>query len=218
MTEPTKRELNWFISDLIKIRDDLGRTPNFTANIQYDYKDIIKQKSIFGITTKPGAISKIEEMLSYIKSDIVFLGSLNVDEKYLLFSVMPNGMTIIKGYQMEILTGYLDKINGRSKKKIILKINTEKKIITRESENKIFEYSFRKANGKNKRFEYVVKIVQNPKIGAKELNNKSYQTTSSEIGEINNIIKDKLKLVEDLIINDGNSGYEINNKYGIDFI
>lgn len=218
MTEPTKKELNWFIPDLIKIRDDLKRTPNYTADIEYNYKDILKQKSIFGINNKAGAINKILEMLSYIKSDKVFLGGLNVDEKYLSFGVIKDDIILITGYQREILIEYLDKINGRNKKKIILKINTDKKIITRDCENKVFEYSFRKAKSKNKRFEYVIKIVQNSKIGAKELNSKSYQTTSSEIREINNALKDKLKLVENLIVNHENSGYEINNKYGITII
>lgn len=218
MLTPTIIELNWFLSDLIKIRNDLKRTPNYTADIEYNYRDILKQKSIFGINNKAGAINKILEMLSYIKSDKVFLGSLNVYEKDLSFGVTKDDIILITGYQMEILTGYLDKINGKNKKKIILKINTDKKIITRESDNKIFEYSFRKAKGKNKRFEYVVKIAQNPKIGAKDLNSKSYQTTSSEIKEINDTAKEKLKLIEDLIINHGNSGYEISNNYGIDLI
>lgn len=109
--------MNWFISDLINIREDLERTPNFTADIHYDYRDIIKQKSIFKITTKLGAINKIDEMLSYIKSDAIFLGSFNISEKYLSYSVMPNGVTVIKGYQIEILNGYLDKINGIKKQK-----------------------------------------------------------------------------------------------------
>lgn len=101
-------------------------------------------------------------------------------------------------------------------KKIIIKIDTAKKTIARETGKETLEYQFRKSDGKNKRFEYIVTIAQNPKVGAKKLSNATYQSISSEIMEINEIIKQGLKLTQDLIINKGNSGYEINKMYEIE--
>lgn len=101
-------------------------------------------------------------------------------------------------------------------KKIIIKIDTARKTIARETSGGTLEYQFRKSDGINKRFGYIIMIAQNPKVGAKKLSNASYQSISSEIIEINTIIKQELKLTQDLIINEGNSGYEINKPYEIE--
>jgi hypothetical protein len=116
MNKPTKKEMTWFVTKLIKIRGNTDLTPNHIADIEFDYKDILKQKSIFKkITTKAGAQNKIEEMLYLIKGDYVFLKSLDdFDEKHLLMKTLQNGNISIKGYQMEVLTAYLDKINRKN--------------------------------------------------------------------------------------------------------
>lgn len=104
----------------------------------------------------------------------------------------------------------IDKNNGN----IILQISEERKEIICNK----FKHSFRKATGANKRFEYLIKIYKNPKIGGSDLGSSTLQNVSKELKKLNVIIKNKLKLSDDLIINNGNSGYEINNKYKIEFI
>ncbi len=76
------------------------------------------------------------------------------------------------------------------------------------------EYSciFRKTGGKNKRFEYILKIAQGSKMAASKLNS-NFQTLSKEIDEINNRIEIDLALTKRFIVNDKNSGYEINERY-----
>ena len=101
---------------------------------------------------------------------------------------------------------------------ITLKIDTDRKVVTRETEKGTLELAFRRSSGKNKRFEYLVKIAKNPRIGSKELSDTGYQNVSSEIGKINKNTKEKLKLIEKLIINTDNTGYEINGLYKIDFM
>jgi len=102
--------------------------------------------------------------------------------------------------------------------KIILQISEERKEIMRKNDNR-FKHSFRKTLGINKRFGYLVKICKNPKISGYELcGSATLQNLSKEIKKINYVVKNKLKLLDELIINEGHSGYEINNKYKIEFI
>lgn len=100
---------------------------------------------------------------------------------------------------------------------IILQINEEKKEVTRKDNFK-FKHSFRKPSGINKRFEYLIKIHHSPKISGYDLGSPSLQNISKEINKLNKKLGGSLKLSDDLIINEGNSGYEINPKYKIEFI
>ena len=72
--------------------------------------------------------------------------------------------------------------------------------------------------GINKRFGYLIKIHQNPKISGTDLGSATLQNLSKEIRELNETFKEKLKLPDELIINNDNSGYEINRRYFIEFI
>jgi len=102
--------------------------------------------------------------------------------------------------------------------KILIKIEQEKKEVSIENNGRILKYPFRKSDGMSKRFEYLVTIAQNPKVGARKLSTTTYQNISSEISEINKNIKEALKLKKDLIVNERNSGYQINDLYEIDFV
>lgn len=105
-------------------------------------------------------------------------------------------------------------------KKIILQIKKERfEIIKKDSG---FSYSFRKIEGNNKRFKYLIKIKEKPQISAKDLmehsDTKTMQNLSKEISKLNEIIKKKLNIEDQLILNKNNTGYEINEKYEIEFI
>lgn len=97
--------------------------------------------------------------------------------------------------------------SGGSRSKISITIDESKKEVIRQSDDDRLVHAFRR--GKNKRFETLLKISKNPKIGASELSNNT-QNLSKEIGKINNLLKDKLRLTTPIIINrGGKSGYEI---------
>ncbi len=124
MNVPTKKAMLWFVSKLIEIREDTKRTPNHIADIVFDCNDIVKEKSTFNISDKAQAQNKSIEMLALIKNDGVFLDSLNhFDGNRLSYEVLLEGNLLIKGYQIEVLSGYLEKINGNTieKSKIIFK-------------------------------------------------------------------------------------------------
>ena len=75
MRKDIKKEMRWFVLKLIDIRNDLDRTPDHVADIEFDCGDIISRESIFGITSRPEAQRKIKEMLDRIKNDGEFLNS-----------------------------------------------------------------------------------------------------------------------------------------------
>lgn len=107
--------------------------------------------------------------------------------------------------------------------KTILQISKERKEIMRKDNHK-FKRSFRSPQGKNKRFEYLIKIYDNPKISGRDLEpdpdliGKKLQNLSKEIRKMNGSFKNKLNLPDNLIVNESNSGYEINSKYYFEFI
>ncbi len=110
MNIPTKREMRWFVQRLIDIRDDVGITPDHITNINFDYKEIEKQKGIFNINDKEVAKNKTEEMLYRIKNDGEFLDKFNhFDEKRLSWElpIASRDSIIIKGYQRGLLSFYL---------------------------------------------------------------------------------------------------------------
>ncbi|MFA6386756.1 MAG: hypothetical protein WCW04_03240 [Candidatus Paceibacterota bacterium] len=117
---------------------------------------------------------------------------------------------------------YIQKIynleNKKREVKIILQIDEKRKEIIFKENNK-FKYAFRRTRGVNKRLNYLIKIYKNPKISGNSLaNTTTLQNLSGEITELNNVLKNRLNLSDDLIVNDGNSGYEIDSKFGIEFI
>ncbi len=99
--------MRWFVSELINIRKDLKRTPDYVADIEFNWKDIKKAKSIFNIEDKLHAQNKIQEMLFKIKNDGEFLDSFNhFDERRLDWEVLENDNIKITGYQTGLLTRY----------------------------------------------------------------------------------------------------------------
>lgn len=108
--------MNCFIKELIEMRENTDITPTYISDIFFDYNFILKNKNIFNIDTKIGALNKIEEMLYQIKNDYMFLSKLNIDGKKLNFSSNRRGIVTIKGYQTEILKEFLKKINNSESK------------------------------------------------------------------------------------------------------
>jgi hypothetical protein len=117
-----------------------------------------------------------------------------------------------------ILSELLEKGYGEQKsveintKKITLKINKLRKEVKKDFNGKVVSCFFR---GKvNKRFEYLVKLAKNnEKIGASDLSKTSYQNISTEIDKINERLVTDLELNQNVIKNDGNSGYEIDRDF-----
>src|ERR1035437_4042533 len=108
MRKDIKKEMRWFVLKLIDIRDDLNRTPDHIADIEFKYEDILGQESIFGITRRPEAQRKVKEMLKRIKDDNEFLDSFhNFDARHLRWEFLRNGNIKIKGFQKGLLTAYL---------------------------------------------------------------------------------------------------------------
>ncbi len=103
------------------------------------------------------------------------------------------------------------------KDKINLTINKTEKSILREDNNK--KHQFRKTKN-NIRFNFLIKIIQNKISPSRKLSKNSYSYVSGEITEINNILKEKLNLIETIIINnEEESGYRIDeNFYNIKLI
>lgn len=99
--------------------------------------------------------------------------------------------------------------------KIILLINREKMTVQREDTN--IKYTFSIRNGQNKRFGYLIKIIQESNVSGEELkdynNTGSLQNVSKEIKKINTTLNKMLNLTNDIIINPNHSGYEISEKY-----
>jgi len=102
--------------------------------------------------------------------------------------------------------------NITAKNKTTLKINKKNKTISKDSIKNLV-CSFRKVNGKNKRFDYIVKLAQNEKIGGSKLSDTSAQNLSTEIGKINMRLINDLDLTHNVIKNDNNSGYEIDRDF-----
>lgn len=110
---------------------------------------------------------------------------------------------------------FLDKVDFGDDKnfsKIVLEINKKQKEVRNKLNNKIF--SFRKATGENKRFNYLLTLIKNPKkVSGMNLNSiVTPSSLSGEIEEINTNLKNSLDLAEKVIINNNNSGYEINSE------
>jgi len=108
-----KKQMRWFLLKLIDIRDDLNRTPDHVADIEFKYEDITRQQElIFGAMERPAFQKKVKEMLKRIKDDNEFLDSFNkFNKKLLLWKIQRNGNVKIKGFQRGLLTAYLkDKI------------------------------------------------------------------------------------------------------------
>jgi len=143
MNRATNNEMTWFIKRLIDIRNDVNRTPNHIADIKFDYREIISQKIIFGKMDKSLAQRKVCDMLALVKNDYTFLNSLDhFDERRLVYEILStDGDILIKGYQMEVLEGYMKKIKGE--KKVDSK-STESRIIIRKDNG---DFYINEANG-----------------------------------------------------------------------
>ena len=108
MNKPTKTQMRWFVKHLIDIRQDLERTPDHIADIEFDWRDIVKQRAIFNIRDRVPAQNKVDEMLNRIKNDGEFLDSFNnFDERRLDWEILQNGNIKIAGFQTGLLTAYL---------------------------------------------------------------------------------------------------------------
>lgn len=107
MNKPTKQQMGWFVTKLIDIREDTKRTPNHIADIEFDCKEIAKQKSIFPTTDEATPKEKIISMLDLIKNDNVFLaGFHNFNGDLLSWTPSDDGIFQIKGYQTKLLKAY----------------------------------------------------------------------------------------------------------------
>ncbi|HNW71679.1 MAG TPA: hypothetical protein PKZ36_00285 [Candidatus Paceibacterota bacterium] len=144
------------------------------------------------------------------------------DEKYFLILEIINWKLYKKNLLSFLQINKLKLSSNDTKKidngNIILMIDEVKKEIFRKDNNK-FIHRFRKTHGKNKRFEYIINIYNNPKIGGSDLaKGGTLQNLSKEINNLNKKIKTELRLSEKIIVNDDNTGYQINDKYNIEFM
>lgn len=104
--------------------------------------------------------------------------------------------------------------------KIILQISKENLSISKKDSG--FTCYFQKREGSNQRFKRLVKIIESKNISANDLiwyiGSGTKQNLSGENKKVNGFLKNKLGLTDDIITNDGNTGYKINEKYKIEFI
>lgn len=123
--------------------------------------------------------------------------------------------TSIKKSALVVIDDLIETLKEKVKddNKTTLKINKKNKTISKDSSGENIVCVFRKVNGKNKRFEYIVKLAQNEKISGSKLSNTSSQNISTEITKINLRLIDNLDLTHDVIKNDDNSGYEIDRNF-----
>ena len=128
MNLPTQKEIRWFVTELINIRLDTERTPNYIADIEFDFREILDHKFLFTtISNRADAQSKIKEMLYSIKDDGEFLNNFNnFDNDLLNWKTAGNGNIIIKGFQTGLLTAYLKERILKGEKVFSLTINTKK--------------------------------------------------------------------------------------------
>lgn len=130
MNIPTKKEMRWFVSRLIDIREDTDITPNHVADIVFDLNEIIGQKSIFKITEEFNPKDKVTSMLNLIKDDNEFLASFhNFKKDNLNFEDSNNDFIVIKGYQTKLLKSYRKENIFADEKLFTLTVNTEGKTI-----------------------------------------------------------------------------------------
>lgn len=129
--------MRWFVLKLIDIRNDLNRTPDHIADIEFDWRDIIRQRAIFEIRERVPAQNKIKEMLYRIKNDGEFLDRFNhFDENRLSCNILPNGNVNIKGYQTGLLTAYLKENILKGEKVFGLTVNIKRQsVLTVYGEN-----------------------------------------------------------------------------------
>lgn len=187
---------------------DLIKYVNRKVGTNDSYIDVLngtlcKDKNVVG-TMVTEVFEELEDVNTDDENDSLILWARNLD-------VIKNNVE--KFFEIDVLKSKL-KSRYENGKIIILQINEERKEIIRKDTR--FKHSFRKVKGRNKRFEYLVKIYQNPKIGGTDLGSTTLQNISKEIKLINNTLKSKLKIPYKLIVNDDNSGYEISDKYHIE--
>ena len=109
MNLPTKKEMKWFVSRLIKIRTNTTLTPDHVQDVEFKYQDVIDTQ-LFNIAEKSDAQDKIISMLSRIKLDGIFLDGFNhFNGDRLSWARLRNGNIKIIGYQTELLQAYLVK-------------------------------------------------------------------------------------------------------------
>jgi len=217
MRKDIKKEMRWFVLKLIDIRNNLNRTPDHVADIEFYYQDIISQESIFGITSKPIAQKKVKEMLDRIKNDGEFLNSFyNFNEKRLQYKVLSNGNVKIIGYQTKLLTAYLKEnilrgerifdLTSNSKGQSVLTIygeETEEKIESREQINAF--YLFRKNPSKTIHYPELFEEFKKGMLHDGEYYAIRYPT-----------INDKVKFVQDTVYNLKRKLLKTSKKYDID--
>lgn len=192
-----------YAEDLGKIIEKINEGENSRVIRVVSHNDLDKIDTLFKVNTEN--LIKLQKVRSMFDFGFGF-------EQAEQFYFLVEDLERLKGIETEI-----NKIL-ESNKNITLQINENMQEVILKN-NKKFKHSFRKTRGTNKRFNYLVRIYNNPKISGHNLSKgTSLQNISKEIKIINNTLKDKLKLLDELIINNESSGYEINSKYVIEFI
>jgi hypothetical protein len=113
------------------------------------------------------------------------------------------------------LKDFLKKVTPSSKNEVNI-VNVEKRI-TVDVENQTLWYGdkfckfMQNGTKKNKRFEIVKMVIQKRTPAAKLGKNTQY--VSNQVNDINDRLKKKFGIDEDYIVNENNSGYEVNRKY-----
>ncbi len=231
LSEESRNKLKRFV-DIILSREELhvGRGES-TSSLSYVFSVPLKlleqECSCFSLTEAEILVSKLREFskIDFITSTNKYTNKDDHDYEFhtnnLLLSV--NNPTTLKkiGILFDSENTQSSKTTENFKKesqfstssKIILKIDKKDKKIIKNCNNKTLSCAFRGGNGKNKRFEYIVKLAQGKKISGSKLSNTSAQNLSTEIGKINKRLTVDLELVYDVIKNDNNSGYEINRDF-----
>lgn len=185
----------------------LGQVNKYFNDYFRDKK--IKPHGFFNKVKNIFAPSSSEDLYSILGNEDLFV---NFNDIYL---------NILKGIKIleEFSLKYGIKDNNNTK--TVLLIN--KKDLSISKKDSGFAYCFQKRDGTNKRFDFLMKVLSKPSINAKYLmeylDKKNIQTISTEKRNINKLLKKKLGIFDDVIINKDNTGYRINEeKYKIETI
>ncbi|MDD4110582.1 MAG: hypothetical protein PHS54_03405 [Clostridia bacterium] len=174
----------------------------------YFRNEKIKPYGLINKIKKIFAPSPLEEIYSIIDSEDLYSYFDDIDNK------ITDGIKILE----EFSTKYSIKDNKNTKTILLI----SKKDLTISRKDSGFTCSFQKREGSNQRFKRLIKIIESKNISANDLieyiGSGTKQNLSGENKKVNRFLKIKLGLMDDVITNDGNTGYKINERYEIEFI
>lgn len=205
-----------------QINKQYGFTGPNSANLGSDYSELWKLDSVIDDYNnwKHNIVKFLAKEPQAQNANFSFSQNDGIPQKYQLTNLtreMYLELGSILKNELKTKTIILNELKNLQDKteKIVLLIDKERRAVQREDTDT--KYTFRLKSGQNKRFEYLIKILEESKISGEALKDYndtgSIQNVSKEIQKINKTLNKVLNLTNNIIINPNHSGYEINEKY-----